>query len=175
MGNGRRARGSNPILNDLLEAFDHVAYQKLIDAAVRTRFPVRQLKLLLPLYQTGREVELDGVAGEALKAQRGIIPVCAFATTLLWLLLVGPLTARKLKVLHLSRQTLKHNIFSSINVLRSIRQLQTHHELPMTMRMKMSETTKCQSRHIEAKEDSDGRNCKRVTGTVATCEFIEIF
>ena len=35
------------LLCDLLEALDHVAYQKLIDAAVRTRLPVRQLKLLL--------------------------------------------------------------------------------------------------------------------------------
>ena len=79
------------ILCDLLKAFDHVAYQKLIDAAVRTRFPVRQLKLLLQLYQAARHVELDGVAGEALQAQRRIIPVCASATTLLQLLLVGPL------------------------------------------------------------------------------------
>ena len=39
------ARGS------MLRAFDHVAYQKLIDAAVRTRFSMRQLKLLLPLCQ----------------------------------------------------------------------------------------------------------------------------
>ena len=31
------------------------------------------------------------VAGDALEAQRGIIPVCAFATMLLQLLLVGPL------------------------------------------------------------------------------------
>ena len=35
------------ILYDLLKAFDHVAYQKLIDAAAPTRFPVRQLTLLL--------------------------------------------------------------------------------------------------------------------------------
>ena len=75
------------ILRDLLKAFDHVAYRKLIDAAGRTRFPMRQLKLLLPLYQAARHVELDGVAGEALQAQRGIIPGCAFATTLLQLLL----------------------------------------------------------------------------------------
>ena len=33
----------NTILHDLLKAVDHVAYQKLIDAAVRTRLPVRQL------------------------------------------------------------------------------------------------------------------------------------
>ena len=79
------------ILHDLLKAIDHVAYQKLTDAAVRTRFPMRQLKLLLPLYQAARHVELDGVAGEALQAQHGVIPGCAFATTLLQLLLVGPL------------------------------------------------------------------------------------
>ena len=34
------------IFYDLLKVFDHVAYQK-VDAAVRTRFPLRQLKLLL--------------------------------------------------------------------------------------------------------------------------------
>ena len=34
------------ILNDLLKASDHVTYHKLIDTAVRTRFPVRQLLLL---------------------------------------------------------------------------------------------------------------------------------
>ena len=39
---------------------------------------MRQLKLLLPLYQA-RHVELDGVAGAAMQAQRGIIPGCAFA------------------------------------------------------------------------------------------------
>ena len=61
------------ILYDLLGAFGHVAYHKLIDAAVRTHFPVRQLKLLLQLYRAARYVELDGVAGEALRAQRGII------------------------------------------------------------------------------------------------------
>ena len=61
------------ILYDLLKAFDHVAYHKLIDAAVRTHFPVRQLKLLLQLYQAARHVELDGEAGEVLRAQRGII------------------------------------------------------------------------------------------------------
>ena len=64
------------ILNDLLKAFDHVAYHKLIDAAVRTHFPVRQLKLLLQLYRAARHMELDGVAGEVLRAQRGIIPGC---------------------------------------------------------------------------------------------------
>ena len=37
------------ILYDLLKAFDHVAYQKLIDAAVRTRFLVWQLKLPIQL------------------------------------------------------------------------------------------------------------------------------
>ena len=47
------------------------------------RFPMRQLKLLLPLYQAARHVELDGVAGEPLHAERGIIPGCAFATTVL--------------------------------------------------------------------------------------------
>ena len=52
---------------------------------------MRQLKLLLPLYEAARHVELDGVAGEALQAPRSIIPGCAFATTLLQLLLVGPL------------------------------------------------------------------------------------
>ena len=79
------------ILYDLLKAFDHVAYQKLIDAAVRTRFPMRQLKLLLQLYRAPRYVELDGVTDSELRAQRGIIPGCAFETTLLQLLLVGPL------------------------------------------------------------------------------------
>ena len=39
------------ILYDLLKAFDRVAYQKLIDAAERTRLPMRQLKLLFPLCQ----------------------------------------------------------------------------------------------------------------------------
>ena len=68
------------ILCDLLKAFDHVAHQKLIDAAVRTRFPVRQLKLLLQLYQALWRVELEGVVCDALKAHRGI-----------QLLLVGPL------------------------------------------------------------------------------------
>ena len=42
------------VLYDLLKAFDHVAYQKLIDAEVRTRFPLRQLKLLLQLHQLTR-------------------------------------------------------------------------------------------------------------------------
>ena len=79
------------ILHDLIKAFDHVAYQKLIDAAVRTRFTVTQLKLLLQLYQARRRVELDSVGGDALEAQRGIIPGCAVATALLQLLLVGPL------------------------------------------------------------------------------------
>ena len=81
------------ILRDPVKAFYHVAYQKLVDAAVRTRFPMRQLKLLLPLYRAARHVELDCVAGEALQAQRGIVlrVGCAFATTLLQLMLVGPL------------------------------------------------------------------------------------
>ena len=79
------------ILYCLLKAFDHVAYHKLIDGAVRTNFPVGQLNLLLQLHRAARHVELDGVAGEVLRAQRGIIPGCAFATTLLQLLLVGPL------------------------------------------------------------------------------------
>ena len=86
------------ILYDLLKAFDHVAYQKLIDAAVRTRFPMRQLKLLLQVYRAPRHVELDGVAGKELRVQRGIIPGCAFATTLLQLLLVGPL--REVRAAH---------------------------------------------------------------------------
>ena len=55
--------------HDLLNAFGHVAYQKLIDAAVRTRFPVRQLKLLLQLHQAAMRVELKGVAGDALREQ----------------------------------------------------------------------------------------------------------
>ena len=32
-------RAAATILHDLLQAFDHVAHQKLVDAAVRTRFP----------------------------------------------------------------------------------------------------------------------------------------
>ena len=56
------------ILYDLPKAFDHVAHQQLNDAAVRTRFPVRQLKLLIQLYQAARHVELDGVAGEGLRS-----------------------------------------------------------------------------------------------------------
>ena len=67
-----------------------MAYLKLIDAAVRTHFPVRQLKLLLQQNLAARHVELDGVAGDVLRAQGGIISGCAFATTLLQLLLVGP-------------------------------------------------------------------------------------
>ena len=63
---------------DLLNAFDHVAYQKLIDAAVRALFPIRQLELLLQLYQALRHVELDGVAGEERQANRGVISrVCS--------------------------------------------------------------------------------------------------
>ena len=63
-------------------------------------------------------------------------------------------------------------------------QLLIHHELPMKMRTKMSETTKCRTHphneDREAKGDSDGRNSKRVTGTVAcsglvASEFIETF
>ena len=50
--------------------------KSLIDAAVGTRLPMRQLKLL-PLHQAARHVELDGVAGEVLQAQRDIIPGCA--------------------------------------------------------------------------------------------------
>ena len=61
-----------------------MAYQKLIDAAVRAHFPVQ-------LHLAARHVELDGVTREALQAQRSIIAGCAFATTLLQLLLVGPL------------------------------------------------------------------------------------
>ena len=62
------------ILFDLVKAFDHVAY------GAHT-FPVRQLKLLLQVYQAARHVELDGVAGEELQGRRGIILGCAFATT----------------------------------------------------------------------------------------------
>ena len=61
----------------------------MIDAAVRTRFLVRQLKMLIQLCQWARHVELDGVAGEEVQAQRGIIPGCVFATTLLQVLVVG--------------------------------------------------------------------------------------
>ena len=67
------------LLQDPLKAFDHGKYQKSIDAEVRTRFQVRQLKLLLQLYQVTRHVELDCVAGDELRAQRGIVPGCAFA------------------------------------------------------------------------------------------------
>ena len=49
---------------------------------VRTRFPVRQLMLLLRASQAARHVELDGVAGDELRA-------CAFSPTLLQLVLVG--------------------------------------------------------------------------------------
>ena len=58
---------------NLLKTFDHVAYQKLIDAAMRARFPMRQLKLSLQLRQTARHVELDGVVSDALRVQRGSI------------------------------------------------------------------------------------------------------
>ena len=44
------------ILNDLIKAFDHVACQKLNDAAVRTRFPVGQLRL--PRYQAAGMLSL---------------------------------------------------------------------------------------------------------------------
>ena len=43
-------------------------------------------------------MEFDGVAGDALQAQRGIIPRCAFASTLLQLLLVGPI--REVRAAH---------------------------------------------------------------------------
>ena len=59
------------ILNDLLKAFDHVAYQKLVAAAVARRFPLRHLRLMIQLYQAARHVELHGVAGERLHARRG--------------------------------------------------------------------------------------------------------
>ena len=62
-------------------------------------------------------------------------------------------TARKPKVLHLSRQTLKHNKVSSMNELRSIRQLLTHHELPMKTRTKMSKTMKIRSQHKLARTE----------------------
>ena len=55
------------------------------------RFPFKQVKLLLQIYQAPRHVELEGVVCDALKALRGIIPGCDFATTLLQLLVVGPL------------------------------------------------------------------------------------
>ena len=56
-------------------------------------------------------------------------------------------TTRKPKVHHLSRWTLRHNKTSSINLLSSIRQLLTHHEMPMKVRSKMSNTTKCRTVH----------------------------
>ena len=87
MGHGGRARGSNHPLRSAESL-----------RSVRTHFPVRQLKLLLQLYRAARHVELDGVAGEVLRAQRGIIPGRAFATTLLQLLLVGPL--REVRAAH---------------------------------------------------------------------------
>ena len=87
MGHGGRHAAAT-ILHDLLKAFDHVAYH--IDAAVRTHFPVRQLKLPLLLCWAARHVELCGATGEVLRAQCGIIPGCAFSTTLFQLLLVGP-------------------------------------------------------------------------------------
>ena len=97
MAHGGRARGGSHRL-DPPKAFDHVAYHKLIDAAVLTHFPVKQLKLLLQLCRAARQVELGGAAGEVLRAQRGIIPGCAFATTFLQLLLVGPL--REVRAAH---------------------------------------------------------------------------
>ena len=44
-----------------------MAHHKLIDAAVRRHFLVRQLKLLLQLYLAVGHVELDGAAGEVLR------------------------------------------------------------------------------------------------------------
>ena len=79
-----------PLSHDPLKAFDHVACQNLTDAAERTGFPPRQLRLLVQPCQGSRPVELEGV-DEQLRAQRGIIPGCAFATTLLQLLLLRPL------------------------------------------------------------------------------------
>ena len=56
-------------------------------------------------------------------------------------------TAREPKVHHLSRQTPRHNKASSMNVFRSIRQLLTHHEMPMKVRTKISKTRKCWNQH----------------------------
>ena len=56
-------------------------------------------------------------------------------------------TARKPTVLHLSRQTLRHNKASSMTVLRSIRQLPIHHELPKKRRTRMGETMTARSQH----------------------------
>ena len=69
------------ILYDLLKAFDHVAYQRLIDAAVRTSFPLRQLRQSVQLFRGDRRVVLSSLAGEQMRAQRDILPGCAFGTT----------------------------------------------------------------------------------------------
>ena len=50
------------------------------------------------MYLGARQVELAGAAGEQLRAQRGIIPGCAFATTLL--LLLQEETLREVRASH---------------------------------------------------------------------------
>ena len=56
-------------------------------------------------------------------------------------------TTRKPRVHHFMLQTSRHNKASSMNVLRSIRQLLIHHEMPMKARTKMSKTMKCRRKH----------------------------
>eukprot|EP00959_Pyramimonas_sp_CCMP1952_P042226 883126-Pyramimonas_sp.AAC.1 len=75
-------------LLDLAKAYERVLYGHLIDAAQMTNFPLDILRLLLCVYRCPRLLVVGQVASAPVMTEQTIVAGCAFATTLLKMLLI---------------------------------------------------------------------------------------
>eukprot|EP00959_Pyramimonas_sp_CCMP1952_P468406 9493209-Pyramimonas_sp.AAC.1 len=75
------------------KAFEQITHHRLLQAAMATQFPLRQLKLLITLYRAPRILDLDGRASQVIHSLQSVIPGCHFATLMVQLALLQPLDA----------------------------------------------------------------------------------
>ena len=75
-------------LLDLTKAFELVDHSKLVDAAIKRKYPLAILKLSLAAYRLPRSIGIDGNFSREVTATRGITAGSGFATSELRLLLI---------------------------------------------------------------------------------------
>ena len=85
-----RARGqeSASTLLDMVKCYEKIQHVVVIEAARRTGFPLRVVRLCLAIYAGRRVISVDGALTKTFRLGTSIVAGCAFATTLLRVVLL---------------------------------------------------------------------------------------
>ena len=79
------------VLLDLRRAFKRIRHGVLLDAARKSGFPLRQLRLLIAAHRSPRALEYAGVSSVPTETQQAVLAGCQFATLCLQMVLLCPL------------------------------------------------------------------------------------